>query len=131
MKMLVTAGLVSIAIVLSAGAAEAGNRHHNGGHYSGFHGYHMGGHYNGNHGYRKRGYHHGYRHYNGDLLLIGAGIVAGAVLLTSVFNTAALSSDAGILRAPAPSNLLAGPSIPLSPRRTHPVGHPHYLLLGT
>lgn len=62
MRMLLTAGFIAFTIVCGAGAVQAGHYHHG-------HGYH-------------HGYHNSHRGDYGDTLLIGAGIVAGALLLT-------------------------------------------------
>ena len=67
MKMLLTAGVIALTIAFTAGTAQAGHYHHKRGYHHGYH-----------------GYHHGH-HYDGDALLIGAGIVAGALLLTRLF----------------------------------------------
>ena len=61
MKMLLTAGVVAIAMAFGASAAQAGHSHHERGYY--------------------HGYHHGHHGDYGDALLIGVGIVAGALLL--------------------------------------------------
>ncbi len=63
MRKLLTVGLVSIVTVLGAHSAEAGGKHYKG-HYYG---------------------HGGYRHSDiGDEILIGAGIIGGSILLSSL-----------------------------------------------
>ena len=83
MKALLIAGLVSIAIFLTAGTAQAGRNHNNGGFNHGHYYYHKGGHHRGHHSYRHRGHHYAHRghYYYGDEILIGAGIIAGVHVL--------------------------------------------------
>jgi len=68
MRMLLIAGVIAFSVTLGVNAAQAGHYHHRG--YN--HGYHGGHHGN-------VGGHHGNV---GEKLLIGVGIVAGALLLT-------------------------------------------------
>ena len=78
MKALLIAGLVSIAIFLTAGTAQAGRNHHHGGHHRG------------HHSYRRHGHHHAHRgHYTyGDEILIGVGILAGVAVLSRLLTPA-------------------------------------------
>lgn len=64
MKKLLTAGVLALALVFGAAAAQAGHYHHERGY--------------------DRGHHRGYHHDHGDRLLVGVGIVAGALLLTQL-----------------------------------------------
>ncbi|MFP6756676.1 MAG: hypothetical protein VCC99_00435 [Alphaproteobacteria bacterium] len=83
MKALLIAGLVSIAIFLTAGTAQAGRNHHHGGFNHGHHNFHHGGHHRGHFRGHHRGHHYAHRgHYNyGDEILIGVGILAGVAVL--------------------------------------------------
>ena len=63
MRMLFTVGIVSIFTVLGAHSAEAGDKYYNG------------------HNYGYSGYHHSDI---GDEILIGAGIIGGSILLSSL-----------------------------------------------
>ena len=63
MKVLLTAGVITLSIALGVGAAQADHYHHGG------------------------GYHHGYHYDYGKQLLIGVGIAAGAILLARLLTT--------------------------------------------
>ena len=81
MKMLLTAGVLVLALVFGATAAQAGHYYHHRGYY--------------------HGYHHGYHNDYGDELLIGVGIVAGALLLTRLL-TPRYYAPAPVYVAPPP-----------------------------
>ena len=66
MKRTLLAGVVTVSLVLPAGAVLAGGSYHHGHH--GHHGHHHGG------------------HHNGDDILIAAGIIGGAFLLGSLLS---------------------------------------------
>jgi hypothetical protein len=68
MRKMLTVGLVSIGMVLGAYSAQAGDKHYKGKYY----------------GYS--GYHHGYYSDIGDEILIGAGIIGVAILLSNLLS---------------------------------------------
>jgi hypothetical protein len=80
MKQLLTAFLISFALVAWGSTAMAGGKYHKGHHYghSSYKGHHK--------AYRGHHYKHGHGHDYGDEILIGAGIIGGSILLGSLLS---------------------------------------------
>jgi hypothetical protein len=89
MKKLVLTALLSASLVLASVPVQAGSRYHYG--YGGAHTY-----------YGHGGYRHHRGHYDGDDLLIAAGIIGGAILLFSLLESRPYSEPRVQYSQPAP-----------------------------
>jgi len=107
MLKLMSAALLAGAVVMSTLPAQAGGYHHRGWGHPGYHHGFKGHHYKHYRHYKRHG-HYRHRHYRrghdiGDEILLGAGIIGGAIVLN------------GILTAPPPAPRYYAPPPPPQP----------------